>query len=182
MKRSNTLRIGLVLALTTLMSGWASVDEVWQPRDPNAKETASPGAGDRGGPKAITVQLNEDVSLSFTPVSIDRKDSVRFSVVVAPGATLWLVSDQAKIEMAHDVVPALLQYQGNVADIATDHQQPGVYQLVGRKSGYSFAVPVSDIKEDGFFLILPILTDPDDDINTVRVRFDRRHTTAHEGL
>jgi len=36
-------------------------------------------------------------------------------------------------------------------------------------------VPI-DIKGDVFYLTLPILTDPDDDINTVRVRFDRRNT------
>jgi hypothetical protein len=175
MKRSHNLKIGFLWTFTMLMSGWATVDEVWQPSYPGAKELGLPGAGARGGPQAITVQINEDVSLSFTPVSIDRKESVRFTVAVAPGATLWLVSDQAKLEMGQDVVPAPIQFQGSVPDIATDQQQPGVYQLVGRKSGYSFVVPI-DEKGDVFYLTLPILTDPDDDINTVRVRFDRRDT------
>jgi len=173
MKRSNILKIGFVFALAPLMSGWTAVDEVWQPSYPDAKELGLPGASNRGNLKAITVRLNEDILLSFAPVSIDRKDSVRFTVAVAPGATLWLVSDQVKIKTGEAAAAATLQYQGTVAEIATDPQQPGVYQLVGRKGDYSFVVPIGDIKGDVFYLQLPILTDPDDDINTVRVRFDR---------
>jgi hypothetical protein len=177
MKRSNTLKIGFALALTILMSGWASGEEVWQPSDPDAKATASPGQGDRG----ITVQLTEDVSLSFTPVSIDRKDNVRFTVTVAPGATLWLVSDQIKVESAGNVFPIALQYQGTVTDFTTDPHQPGVYQLVGRKSAYSFVALASDIKGDVFYLTLPLLADPDDDLNALRIRFHRRRVTSNEG-
>jgi hypothetical protein len=175
MKRSNTLKIGFALAFTTLAGGWASGEDVWQPSYEDAKETASPGLGDPG----VTVKLTEEVSLSFTPVSIDRKDGVRFTVGVAPGATLWLVSNQAKLEKEGSVVPAPLQYQGTVADFTSDPHQPGVYQLVGRKNAYAFVTPISDIKGDVFYLTLPILTDPDDDINTVRVRFDRRRITTN---
>jgi hypothetical protein len=178
MKRSNTQKIGFALALTTLMTGLARGDEVWQPSYEDAKETASQAGGDRG----ITVHLTEDVSLSFAPVSIERKDGVRFTVRVAPGATLWLVSDQVKLETRGDIVPAPLQYQGAVADFTTDPHQPGVYQLVGRKSVYSFVTPISNLQGDVFYFTLPMLTDPDDDINTVRVRFDRRRITAGEVL
>jgi hypothetical protein len=173
----DALAIGLALTLSALLSGCVTVDQAWQPSYPGATETRFHEASARGGAKTITVQLNEDVSLLLTPVSIDRKDGLRFSVVVAPGGTLWLVSDQARIESAQDVVPAPLQYQGAMEDIATDHQQ-GVYQLVGRTRGYSFVVPITEIKGDVFYLVLPILTDPDNDIDMVRVRFDRRRITA----
>jgi hypothetical protein len=175
----DVIAIGLALTLSALLSGCVTADQVWLPSYPGARETRFHEASARGGAKTITVQFNEDVSLLLTPISIDRKDSLRLSVVVAPGGTLWLVSDQARIETAQDAVPALLQYQGAMEDIAADHQQ-GVYQLVGRTRGYSFVVPITEIKGDVFYLMLPILTDLDNDIDMVRVRFDRRRITAQE--
>jgi hypothetical protein len=84
------------------------------------------------------------------------------------------------VESAGNVFPIALQYQGTVTDFTTDPHQPGLYQLVGRTNVYSFVALISNIKGDVFYLTLPLLTDPDDDLNALRIRYHRCRVTTNE--
>jgi hypothetical protein len=169
-----------VLTLFASLSGCMYYDKVWQPSYPGAKEMGLHSAGSYGGAKALTVQLTSDVALSLSPVFLDRNDSLSIGVRVTPGATLRMVSDHARIETSAEVMTVPLKYQGTLNDIATNDKQ-GFYQLEGRSKYYSFQLAMPVISGDQFYLVIPIIINPDSDLDMIRVRFDRRNIAALEG-
>jgi len=74
-----------------------------------------------------------------------------------------------------------LQYQGSVGEIAPADRQDG-YDLKGRPQYYLFHVPEGDVKGDHFALILPIILDPERNLDMVRVQFDRRTAYCVVGM
>jgi hypothetical protein len=91
-------------------------------------------------------------------------------VLVAPGATLRVVSDKARIEVARELVLAPLEYQGPLKEISTSQQN--TYELKGRPKYYNFKVMADDITADELVVELPIIIDSDRDLGMVRAQFD----------
>jgi hypothetical protein len=159
-----------VLAFNFLLNGCAIyTDHVWQPKYPGATVLKR---CPNGGPNAIDIQLTKDVLLTVGPAYIDRREKLGFSVLVAPGATLRLVSDKARIEVARESVLVPLEYQGPLREIVASQQN--AYELKGRPKYYNFKVVADDITADELVVELPIIIDPDRDLEMVRVQFDRR--------
>jgi len=91
-------------------------------------------------------------------------------VLVAPGATLRVVSDKARIEVARELVLAPLEYQGPLKEISTSQQN--TYELKGRPKYYNFKVMADDITADELVVELPIIIDSDRDLGMVHAQFD----------
>jgi hypothetical protein len=134
-----------------------------------------------GGQGSIDIQLTDGVMLTVRPAYIDRHYGLSLGLLVASGTTLRLVSDKARIETSHELVLVPLQYQGSVGEIAAADRKDG-YDLKGRPKYYLFHVPNDDIKGDHFALILPIILDPERDLEMVRVQFDRRTAYCVVGM
>jgi len=134
-----------------------------------------------GGQTSIDIQLTNSAVLTVRPAYIDRHDGLSLGLLVASGTTLRLVSDKARIETSHELVLVPLQYQGSVGEIAPADRQDG-YDLKGRPQYYLFHVPEGDVKGDHFALILPIILDPERNLDMVRVQFDRRTAYCVVGM
>jgi hypothetical protein len=166
--------------LVNLFFGGCAIyrDPIWQPQYPGASTTKNCRSG---GQTSIDIQLTDGVILTVRPAYIDRHDGLSLGLLVASGTTLRLVSDKARIETSHELVLAPLQYQGSVGEIAAADRQDG-YDLKGKAKYYLFHVPDGDIKGDHFVLIVPIVLDPERDLEMVRVQFDRRTAYCVVGM
>jgi hypothetical protein len=170
--------VASVLAFNFLLNGCAIyTDHVWQPKYPGATVLKR---CPNGGPNAIDIQLTKDVLLTVEPTYIDRREKLGLFVLVAPGTTLRLVSNKARIEAAGESVLVPLEYQGPLAEIATSQQN--AYELKGRPKYYNFKVVAEDITADDLVVVLPIIIDPDHDLEMVRVQFDNRTTHCVVGM
>ncbi len=168
-----------VISLNLLMSGCAIYrDPIWQPLYPGASTVKNCRSG---GQTSIDIQLTNSAVLTVRPAYIDRHDGLSLGLLVASGTTLRLVSDKARIETSHELVLVPLQYQGSVGEIAPADRQDG-YDLKGRPQYYLFHVPEGDVKGDHFALILPIILDPERNLDMVRVQFDRRTAYCVVGM
>ena len=180
MKRFNSLKIGFLLALATLANGCVTVDKVWQPSYPGAKEQGIHGNG-RGGAKSLEIGLEDGVTVFVPPLFVNKNAELSVSVYVPSGSTLRVVSNQARLEADGNVADVPLKYKGALEEITSRSNQT-FYQLNGKRGGYNFDLSMIAVKGDEFFLEFPVLTDPDHDLNWLRVRFERRQRFVYEGF
>jgi hypothetical protein len=154
-------------------------DNVWQPSYAGATLRNNNPCGS-GGAKGLDIPLRNNVELWMHPVYIDRENRIAFAVHVPAGEPVRMVSDKARIEVASEVSLVPLEYQGPPPEItATD--RPNAYTLAGRDKVYVFHVRTDQIKSNEFILTIPILKDPED-LEMVRVRFDRHRAVGYVGM
>jgi hypothetical protein len=176
--RRPCLVTAFLLAVNVLLPGcWTYTDRVWQPKYPGATVLRR---CPYGGPNPIDIHLTQNVLISVLPAYINRGDKLAFSVLVTPGAAIGLVSDQARIEVAGKWILAPLEYQGPQEEISTAQQN--AYELKGRPTYYNFKVAANSFTAETLVVELPIILDPDHDLEMVRVQFDNRTTHCVVGL
>jgi hypothetical protein len=156
-------------------------DNVWQPSYAGATQHGNNPCG-VGGAKNLDVPLSGGNELWLHPVYIDKANRIAFAVHVRSGETVQMVSDKARIEVGSDVFLIPLEYQGPgpLAEITRPGGQNG-FTLEGRPKVYNFHVPTDQIKTNEFILVIPILNNPDE-LEMVRVRFNRHHSVGYVGM
>ena len=175
--RSSAVAVS-VLAFNFLLSGCGVyTDHVWQPKYPGATVLKY---CPNGGPNGIDIHLTKDVLLTVEPSYMDKREKLGVYLLVAPGTTLRLVSDKARIEVAGELTLAPLEYQGPQEEISTS--QPNTYELKGRSTYYNFKMAADGITSETLVVELPIIVDPDRDLEMVRIQFDNRTTHCVVGL
>ncbi len=178
-RRDRSSAVGaIMLTFNLLLSGCAIyTDHVWQPKYPGANVLKR---CPYGGPNPIDIHLTQNVLISVIPAYINRGDKLGFSVLVAPGAAIRLVSDKARIEVAGKLMLAPLEYQGPLEEISTS--QPNSYELKGRPKYYNFKMAADRITAGTLAVELPIIVDPGRDLEMVRIQFDNRTTHCVIGM